>query len=222
MNIKYDNNSEMLIEYKNDVVIEYNEETTTLEQLFSQANEPFASVSHYYSFSEKYCAFWGMVPYYIGKDGVARWFVNYDYVLVDDFISTHRLAENTISAYTGVCPGGMGDSANDLWKTIYPIIDQFGTVVGVLGVIVEAGRFLKGIFYRKKVHNPQALFDLIYSRNSCDMEELRKILRINRKNTTSVLKIFGFINMDNSLIYVLTEEGKENKKVLAKIDIKNY
>lgn len=193
---------------------------TTLQQLFDNAGQSYADLSEYYylsgplSFNSKY------LPFIINPSGKVYWNVSYQDARVIDFISTHGIEDNMITAKIGhTQAGGPGlKSLLDIWHSIYPVIDQFGTTVGFLVALTQAGKWIHSLIGRNDTP-PQAQFDLIYSKGEWNLSELSRLLDIDKEDVAKLLEVFGYSFDKNKKVFVQQPISLELREKLSRINV---
>lgn len=211
-NILYDPNEIGSIEkQENEVEITHN---TTLQDIVGLADLSFYyPLSGVYSFNNQY------VPYIVCRDSVL-WNVSYNDAKVEDFVSTHDIRNHIILADGGYCQaGGPGfKELADIWGIIYPILDQFVTVIGATTIISQAGKWVASLFQEKGIP-PQSYFDLIFSRQAWNHYELAKFLDITSNDSKKLLTAFGYRYNRSILMFEQQPESLILKKKLSNIQV---
>lgn len=186
----------------------------TLEEIVG-----IADLSSYYPLGGKYSFNDQYVPYLI-SNGTINWNVFYNDAKVLDFISTHEIRNNTIVANGGQAQaGGLGyKDLVEIWNNVYPIIDQFVTVVGAGTIMYGTGKWIKSLLYKKEVP-PQFYFDLIFSRKVWNHFELSGLLNISADDTKKILNSFGYRYDKAVLMFVQQPKSLELKKKLSEVEV---
>lgn len=186
----------------------------TLEQAVGIADlSSYYPLSGAFSFNNEY------VPYIISNHEV-KWNVAYREAKVLDFISTHNISDNTIKADEGYPQAGGPGFKNllEIWNEIYPIIDQFVTIIGAVTIFKKAGKWTKSLFKSAEVP-PQSYFDLIFSRCRWNHFELSQLLRISAEDSKRLLISLGYKYNKSILMYVQQPIALELKEKLSKVEV---
>lgn len=200
--------------------VSYYDSNTTLQQLFDDADQPYADLSEYYYLSGAFSFNERKLPFIINSNGKIDWNIYFQDAKVIDFISTHGVKNNLIISKIGYPQlGGPGfKDLIDIWNAIYPILDQFVTVIGLGTLFINSGKRVHSLFYGKDVA-PQNYFDLIYLREKWNHFELAKLLDINSEDAKQLLKIFGYSYDKSMLMFVQQPVSLELREKLSKINV---
>lgn len=193
---------------------------TTIQQLFEEAGYPLADLSEYYYLSGHFSFNSSFLPFIINSNGIIEWNISYESAQVIDFISTHNLENNIIIAKIGYPQAG-GPGFKDLieiWEIIYPILDQFVTMVGLGAILINGGKWVNLKFQRKDIP-PQSYFDLIFSRVKWNHFELAELIGVNSQDAKQILKIFGYKYDKSKLLYIQQPISIELREKLSKVNV---
>ena len=196
------------------------DDNTTIKEVLDKVGQPCADLSEYYYLSGMFCFNQNFLPYIINSKGKVEWDISFEEAKVIDFISTHAIENNIIYSKTGYPQaGGPGfKELTEIWESIYPIIDQFVTVVGLGTIIIGASKWLQSLFKRKDVP-PQSYFDLVYSRNEWNHNEFAELLDISREDAKHLLKLFGYEYDKYKMMFVQQSISLQLREKLSKINI---
>lgn len=194
--------------------------STTLSQLFESAEEWFADLSEYYYLSGVFSFNTPCIPYVIDSNGIVKWDVLFQDTKVADFVSTHKIENGTIIAKVGyVQAGGPGFiELAEIWSLIYPIIEQFVTLIGLSTIVGGAGKWVHSLL-KKKAVPPQSYFDLIFSRQQWNHFEFAKKLEIEPDKAKQLLKIFGYKYCSSEMSYIQQENSLALREKLSQINV---
>lgn len=200
-------------------IMEFNGDTT-IKELFERAGEPFADLSEYYYLSRPYALNSSCFPYIINSNGKVCWDIYYEKATVLEFLYTHDIEDRVLEAKTGYTQaGGPGFlDISQIWSAIYPIIDQFVNVVGLISIIGSAGKWVHSLCNKKEI-SPQSYFDFIFSRNKWNHFELAEHLDINYEDAKQLLKILGYTYDRSKMIYNKQPCSDELREKLSKINV---
>ncbi len=195
---------------------------TTLSQLLNAAGYPNADLSEYYPLSGVFCFNESFLPYVLNKNGKIDWSVNYENICVVDFLNTHRIDNFTIIAKTGYpqCSGSGFKDIVEVWNMVYPVIDQFVTIIGAISI----GKSVKEWFeskFQKSDRMPQTFFDLIYSRDCWNHTELAELLEIDFEESKVLLKFLNYTYDNSRKIYIQQLGSIELRKKLSNIEVRD-
>lgn len=76
----------------------------------------------------------------------------------------------------------------DLWRAIYPYLDQVGTVLGITGTVVGFGAWIKNKFSRK--YTPSSFVEKLTSKELWNAHELSLKLNISDEDAKKTAKGF--------------------------------
>lgn len=192
----------------------------TMKELFDKAGQSCADLSEYYYLSGEFCFNENFLPYIINSKGKVEWDISFKEAKVVDFISTHTIENNIIYSKTGYPQaGGPGfKELTEAWKSIYPIIDQFVTTVGLGTITIGASKWVQTLFKREDVP-PQSYFDLIYSRNEWNHNEFAGLLDISREEAKQLLKLFGYKYDKYKMMFIQQSISLELREKLSKVNV---
>lgn len=196
------------------------DDTTTLKLLIENAGVGIADLSEYYFLSGRFTWNTQIVPYVVNSSGAVEWDVSFQSIKVKDFLLTHGIENNTLIAKTGYPQaGGPGfKELNEIWQMIYPVLDGFATVVGVVGILNGVGKWVRSLFKQKDIP-PQSYFDLLFSREMWNSSELAKMLDIEPENAKSLLKLFGYQYNTSKMLFVQQDVSHTLREKLSKINV---
>jgi len=196
------------------------DDNTTLQELFDRAEQSLADLSEYYYLSGPFSFNSTYLPFIINAGGKVEWNVRYKDAKVKDFITTHKIKDKIIISKIGYPQaGGPGfKEFIQLWNLIYPIFDQFVTVVGLGAIIINAGKWVHSLFAKKNIP-PQSHFDLIYSRENWNHFELAELLGISKEDAKQLLKLFGYSYDNSKTLYVQQPISLQLREKLSKINV---
>ena len=195
-------------------------QNTTLQQLLDVVGQPIADLSEYYylsgafSFNSKY------LPFLINSSGTIEWDVSFENAKVIDFINTHNIKNDTIISKIGYPQaGGPGfKDFLDIWNLVYPIIDQFVTVIGLGAIFINSGKWVHSLFNKKDIP-PQSYFDLVFSKEKWNHFELAELVDIKPQEAQKLLQLFGYKYNNSMLLYVQQPISRELREKLSKINV---
>jgi len=78
----------------------------------------------------------------------------------------------------------------DMWQTVYPYLDQLGTILGIAGSAIGLGIWIKKKFSQS--YSPSKFVALITNKELWNAYELALILDISDVEAKSLLKGFGY------------------------------
>lgn len=196
--------------------VEY-DENTSLDEVFNKIGEPFAEIrlSDYFGLRNEICNMDYTIPYILIGDDIL-WLPKYSNVKVDDFIN-YFCDRSEINIYTGIPQAGGPDvfSIAQLWAMYYPILDQIGTGISILGGVIAFGKWIKN-----KVSTripPSSYFDFVTAKSTWNHYELSKYLDIEHEDAKKLLSGLGYI-WDNKLkLYIITHKTYEIRDGLSRI-----
>ncbi|MCL2841207.1 MAG: hypothetical protein FWE05_10600 [Defluviitaleaceae bacterium] len=198
-------------------------EETTIQQMLDSISISIADLSEYYALSGIFTFNTIALPYVVSSDGKVYWNMLYADTKVKDFLVTHNICDNTIVVKTGhIQAGGPGFiKLYEIWMSIYPIIDQFVTVTGLIAIVGGAGKWVHSLFKGKKEKYipPQSYFDLIFSRKEWNHFELADFLEVNKDDAKQLLQVFGYQYNPSRLLYVQQKESLALREKLSKINV---
>lgn len=195
---------------------------TTLKDIFEATGQEFADVSEYYYLSRPFSFNLRCVPFIINSKGQIDWNVYFDNVKVVDFISTHHL-DNIIESKIGYPQAG-GPGFLDyytVWQSVYPIIDQFVTVIGLGAIVVNAGKWVHSLFNKngKNEIPPQSAYDVVFLRKKWNHFDLGELLNINSDEAKTLLKTCGYTYDPKIQMFVLQSISLELRENLSNVNV---
>jgi hypothetical protein len=196
------------------VELEY-DENTTIQNLLDLAHHSNSDFFGYYILSGTLSFNHRFFPYIFDAMGKVIWNSNYDDTKVDDFLRTHEIKNNTIIAWADI-PQASGRIIMDifhLWNSIYPVLAQIATLLGLTFGIKKIVELAKSKFIRKGIP-PQSVFGLILSKKQWNHIELSELLDLSIEDVKKLLQISGFQWDKSKMMYVA---GKKIPKIIEKI-----
>jgi hypothetical protein len=196
--------------------IEYEKESS-LDDIFRIIGEPNAQIrlNDYFGFGYEICNHEKSIPYIV-KEEELLWLPKYSVVKVDDFINNFT-GESEINIYTGIPQAGGPDlfSIAQLWTMYYPVLDQIGTGITILGGIIAFGKWVKN-----KVSTsipPSSYFDFITAKSAWNHFELSKYLNIDDNDAKKLLQGLGYVWNNKTKLYISTHKTYEIRDSLSRI-----
>ncbi len=140
-----------------------------------------------------------------------------NYIMLDNQKSVYEngIQENdTIQILIPTAAGGDIDYVIDLWQTIYPFLDQVGTVLGITGSAIGFGLWIKNKFSHK--YTPSSFIEKIMSKELWNVHELSLKLNIPDDDAKKLLKGFGYKWDKRLSLYVKTDKTVEILEAINK------
>ena len=114
------------------------------------------------------------------------------------------------------CAGGGFEYFVDLWQTLYPYLDQVGTVLGIAGVAISFGVWVKNKF--GNIYTPKQFTEKITNKELWNVHELAVKLGITDNEAKNLLKGFGYKWDRHLSLYVKTETTVEILEKMEQAD----
>lgn len=193
---------------------------TTLEEIFESAGHPYADLSEYYYLSGAFSFNTRSLPFIINSSGRIDWNISYQEAKIIDFIATHHIKNNVITAKIGLIQTGGAGSIDliDIWNLVYPVLDQIKTIFELGAASITMGKWVHSLFHNKDIP-PQSYFDLIFSRSNWNHFDLAELIDISPDNARNLLKAFGYIYDKNKHMYVQQSSSLELREKISKINV---
>ncbi len=121
---------------------------------------------------------------------------------------------DTIQILIPTAAGGDIDYVIDLWQTIYPFLDQIGTVLGITGSAIGFGLWIKNKFSHK--YTPSSFIEKIMNKELWNVHELSLKLNISDDDAKKLLKGFGYKWDKRLSLYVKTDKTVEILEAINK------
>ena len=215
----------ILFEFDKDNIKEMEEVSLDVENNTTLNDVPIGifDLSEYYNLSSPFAFNVLELPYIIKKrNGIEYvcWNVSYREATINDFIYTHNIKENIIVAKTGYPQaGGPGFlDFQQIWQSIYPVIEQFVNICGFVGIVAGAGKWIHSLLNKKDVP-PQSYFDLIFSREHWNHIDLAQLLEIDNEKSKLLLKLFGYEYNHSKMMFSQQPISLDLKEKLSKINV---
>ncbi len=191
------------------------DENTTIQNLLDLAHHSYSDLSKYYILSGRLSFNHRFFPYIIDSNGKVIWISNYKDTKVDDFLRTHEIKNGTINVDADIpqASGRIIKDIFDLWSSIYSVLAQIATLLGLTFGVIKIVKIAKSKFIRNKI-SPQAVFDLILSKKQWNHIELSESLDFSIEDVKKLLQISGFQWDRSKMMYVA---GKKRSKIIEKI-----
>lgn len=196
-------------------------EDATIQDLLQISGQgEMADLSGYYPLS---ASGWGdnYVPY-LFVNGKASYGVLFQDAKITDFLNTHQITDHTIRvAVAFPMAGGRGpDELLDLWKHIYPVLEQIAVVCSLTGFnLGSLLGYLKRHFIKKK-QGPQVCFEIVLSRKQWNSLELATLLDLDPDKAKELLRLCDYRYDRSQMQYLQGEHAAEIKEKLMHAEIR--
>lgn len=200
---------ELINDQQNRKIIEmkYNKNSGTLKDIRDKLKIPMSGIEFkkYYNYGG--FRFWNNeLPYIERKNGTVEFKPIIDTVLIDEFINTHKIENNTLEIIYGF-PQSSGPDPMD-WITIWNTFVNIKTVIEAGIGTFKFISFIKRKFENKKTI-PHEVEDYLYKRDYWNHYELAKKLEVEPEESKNLLKAFGYTWDNSEKVYKISDKKKE-------------